>query len=751
MKTTQNLSLSREFPLKRFSIGMPHMLLSVLLSAALSACSSSTPETIIEPLEGVYTVIFDKNGGDTEANPQSKRVEPPETTLDELPEAPTREGYTFLGWNTAADGSGTPFTADVLVRENLTVYAQWANLNISILPSAEILTPLIDGTYNEHFTTFRVVVSGFDNAADASKASLDIEPISGLRFEVESNPEGNTQNFEVRVEYDGQAAFPEGFATFNLNLANISGYSAGHKSTRIDVRDGQAAGPSRAIPLNQANIVAFNHYANTAAGLTQHYRLTENISLAEPAQPMASNWVAIGTTEAPFVGSLNGENHEFLRLRMRASGSNYQGLFGYIGLGATLQNIRLTEASVHGGHQVGSLVGYNLQGTVHNSYATGSVNGSNNNVGGLVGVNYGGTVQNSYATVSVNGNSAVGGLVGNNYSNSTVQNSYATGSVTSSGTDTYGDAYVGGLVGSNSGGTVENSYATGSVNGSGYYVGGLLGSNSGTVHNSYATGNVSGSSFYVGGLVGYNSGTVENSHATGSVSASSYIGGLVGRNYGGTVQNSYATGSVTGSSYDVGGLVGYNYEGTVQNSYATGSVSGSSTVGGLVGINFRGTVENSYATGSVTGSGTDAYNGLDVGGLVGSNNSGTVQNSYATGNVSGNGWVGGLVGRNSGTVQNSLALNPRVSGTTNVGRVAGINEDNGTLTNNHAFDGMQNSAGNTSWGNTSLNNSNGADISAGLLRRRDGFPPEFLTTPWTYVEGQLPGLGQPVDMPAHIP
>ena len=550
------------------------MLLCVLLSAALSACPSPN-EGGGTPLEEVYTVIFDKNGGHTEANPSSKTVERHMSTIDALPEAPTREGYKFLGWNTQADGSGSVFTANTLVRENLTVYAQWENLDISILPSAEILTPIIDGAYNEHSTRFRVVVSGFKNPADASKASLDIEPISGLSFEVESNPEGNTQNFEVSVEYNGQVAFAEGFATVKLTLENITGYSAESKSTRIYIRDGQAASPSRAIPVNQANIVAFNRYANTAAGLTRHYRLTENISLAEPAQPTGSNWTAIGTNNAPFVGSLNGENHELLRLRIRASGREYQGFFGYIGQGATLQNIRLTEISVTG----------------------------NSEVGGLVGWNYGGTVENSYATGSVNGGQGVGGLVGG------------------------------------SSGTVQNSYATGSVSGSG-----------------------------------------------------GYVGGLVGVNYEGTVQNSYATGNVTASEHNVGGLVGYNQRGTVQNSYATGSVNGSNNnVGGLVGYNY------------------------------------------------------------GGTVQNSLALNPRVSGTTDVGRVAGINENNGTLTNNHSFDGMENSAGSTtSWGNIGLNNLNGADISAGQLRRSEGFPEEFLTTPWTYVEGQLPGLGQPVDMPSHI-
>jgi len=111
------------------------------------------------------------------------------------------------------------------------------------------------------------------------------------------------------------------------------------------------------------------------------------------------------------------------------------------------------------------------------------------------------------------------------------------------------------------------------------------------------------------------------------------------------------------------------------------------------------------------------------------------------------------VGVNSGgTVQNSLALNSRVSGNAYVGRVVGTNTNNGTLTDNYAFDGMRNRDNNTTWSNIGLNNIGGANISAGLLRRRDGFPPEFLSTPWTYVEGQLPSLlGQPVAMPSHIP
>ena len=452
IKNIKNNALE-EFPLKRFSPGTLYIWPCILLSAALSACSSSTPENIIDHLEGVYTVVFDKNGGDTEANPQSKTVVPPATTLDALPEAPTREDHIFVGWRTAADGSGTLFTENTLVRESLRVYAQWeldsTRLSMAISPSAEILTPIIYGDYNEYSTTFRVVVSGFENAADARKATLGINHINGLSFEIESTTEGNTQIFEVSVTYNGQAAFAEGFATVQLSLANIADYKAESRNTRIYIRDGQAANPSRVIPVKQANIVAFNRYAGTLDGLKKHYSLTENIRLAEPAPTTASNWTAIGGT---FTGSFNGNGHTIFGLRIRASNRPDQGLFGGIGEGTTLENLGLIDVSVHGDSSVGGLVGVNL-GTVQNCYATGSVTSNNLVVGGLVGRNHG-TVQNCYATVSVSGENELGGLVG--YNRGTVQNSYATGSVTG---DRYFGGQLGGLVGWNSGGTVQNNLA----------------------------------------------------------------------------------------------------------------------------------------------------------------------------------------------------------------------------------------------------------------------------------------------------
>ena len=73
-------------------------------------------------------VIFDKNDGDTEADPRimvQDKVVGVVNHFDLPTTEPTRSGYTFTGWNTKADGTGDAFTAETDVTSNMTVYAQW--------------------------------------------------------------------------------------------------------------------------------------------------------------------------------------------------------------------------------------------------------------------------------------------------------------------------------------------------------------------------------------------------------------------------------------------------------------------------------------------------------------------------------------------------------------------------------------------------------------------------------------------------
>jgi len=461
------------------------------LSAALSACSSS-PDYGDDKnaLRGVRTVSFDKNGGDTEAVPESMTLRPPATTVERLPEPPTRAGRTFLGWNTEKDGSGSPFTEQTPVTADilLIVYARWEApslpaplLGIRLSPGAATLTPMP----GERSVTVTVAVDGFRNEADASQVKLgiglaDVEGLSLKNVVPSHTPNSKTVHFTV--EYDFEKAFDKTPVLLSLGLENIpQGYEyvGGPQTLRVDIFDGLEK--SRPIPVHGGNIRVFNDYADTNEGLKLHYQLVENVELTPP-EAGKNNWTAIGKSAAPaqFVGSFDGGGHTISNLTIRAPDNtaqgDHQGMFGYISPGAELKDLGLEGVNVTGRDCVGALVGMNW-GTVHKSYATGSVRGADS-TGGLVGWNNG-AVHNSYATGSVNGRFWVGGLVGFNRDGS-VHNNYATGSVI--GTD-----YVGGLLGGiwGLGGTVRNSYATGSVKGDAA-IGGLVGYNNGAVRNSVA-------------------------------------------------------------------------------------------------------------------------------------------------------------------------------------------------------------------------------------------------------------------------
>ncbi|MDR2523261.1 MAG: hypothetical protein LBC93_06125 [Synergistaceae bacterium] len=216
-------------------------------------------------------------------------------------------------------------------------------------------------------------------------------------------------------------------------------------------------------------------------------------------------WTPIGKESTPFGGTFDGHDYTIDRLRVDVTdGSEDYGLFGYIGKGGTVKNVKLTGVSITGnGKYVGGLTGNSL-GTVETCSAAGVVSGVDG-VGGLAGWNAG-TVKNCSAAVDVSGNNEVGGLVGDN-EGGTVEKCSATGVIS-------GHDGVGGLVGYNggeAGGTVKDSTASGGVKGNDK-AGGLVGDNNsgGTVDNCVSGGNVEGNT-NLGALAGSNGGGITNS------------------------------------------------------------------------------------------------------------------------------------------------------------------------------------------------------------------------------------------------
>ena len=248
---------------------------------------------------------------------------------------------------------------------------------------------------------------------------------------------------------------------------------------------------------------------------------------------------------------LEGNQYEIKNLfidRSFSSAAGSVGLIGTISTLGTVRNLYLTGVDVTGENSgtsnvfVSALAAWN-QGTISDSYVTGSVTAKQTNASGGV----------AYA----------GGFTGNNAAG-TIRKSYSSANVTATATGS-SDAIAGGLLAWNLSGTVEASYATGNVS---------------------VTGSTNtGSEIDAGGLVGRNNlGTIRAVYATGNVSATAGytvdIGGLVGHNTAGsTVTVAWSKGAVTSTgtpdnaTVNDGGSVG-KQDGTVTYAYWDTDVSG---------------------------------------------------------------------------------------------------------------------------------------------------------------------------------
>ena len=235
---------------------------------------------------------------------------------------------------------------------------------------------------------------------------------------------------------------------------------------------------------------------------------------------LTGNWTPVGISFTnSYTGTFDGNNHTIRGLTVKGS-DEYAGLFGYIGSGGTVKNVKLADVQITSDYQyayVGGVAGNN-DGAIENCSVSGSVSGNStyNSVGGVVGYQWGGSITGCSSSATVNGTGSVGGVVGQTNYGATLTACYSTENVT--------------LESNNS----DNNYA-----------GGVVGSNgaSGTLTACYATGNVTG---------------------TGTGSGSIYVGGVTGDNASGTLTACYhATGDVTGASGSTGGVTGRNFKGSM--------------------------------------------------------------------------------------------------------------------------------------------------------------------------------------------
>lgn len=190
-----------------------------------------------------------------------------------------------------------------------------------------------------------------------------------------------------------------------------------------------------------------------------------------------TQWTPVGTSEAPFMGTFDGNYHIIAGLDI--SGDN-AGLFGYVDNGV-IKNL-VVEGEVNGNSNTAGIVGYLNAGTVENCMNRAAVSGGSA-VGGVVGSANGAfTVDGCCNTGDITGTTGyVGGVVGQAFGSGNVKNCYNLGNIT-------GPATVGGVGGGHKGGRAnfENCFNIGTVTdsaGSNNNIGAVVGKTRGEVKN----------------------------------------------------------------------------------------------------------------------------------------------------------------------------------------------------------------------------------------------------------------------------
>ena len=111
-----------------------------------------------------YVVEYNKNTADSAFTPDAQEKKH-DIVLALSPDVPSRVGYTFTGWNTKADGTGTSYGAggELSVNSNITLYAQWKiNQYAVTLVAGDGVTAAISANEAVHNGTVQITATVAD-------------------------------------------------------------------------------------------------------------------------------------------------------------------------------------------------------------------------------------------------------------------------------------------------------------------------------------------------------------------------------------------------------------------------------------------------------------------------------------------------------------------------------------------------------------------------------------------------------------
>ena len=194
-----------------------------------------------------YIVTYDCNGGTSDCPVSEDEVEASSTII--LADAPSREGFTFAGWN---DGNTTYEAGydEYVVNGNVTFTAQWTE----IVSDDEqwVLTSLADLTENDVFVIVGNNGSTFAMSNDKGTASAPV----AVAVTVEDNTITSTVASNIKWTLSGNATdgytfYPNG-TTSTWLYCNTNAESSSNNNMRV------GTGNRKAFVLNSSNYLVTN-------------------------------------------------------------------------------------------------------------------------------------------------------------------------------------------------------------------------------------------------------------------------------------------------------------------------------------------------------------------------------------------------------------------------------------------------------------------------------------------------------------
>ena len=236
------------------------------------------PTTTTNVAAPTYTLSYDNNGSTDSVAPSATSGSGALTVAA----ATTRTGFTFAGWNTAADGSGISIAAgsSYSPASSLTLYAQWANLTVTYdknnagatTPTGGSTTTIAGGTLTSLATT---------TLTGATFTGWFTAPTGGTRVTATA-PHGQTATFTLYAQW-----------SFLINYAAGTGGSGDGPSSPTSTLGGETF----VTPAN-----TYSRAGHTFAGWsdgTSTYAVGDTYSAVSTNVTLTALWTAVAPAPAP--------------------------------------------------------------------------------------------------------------------------------------------------------------------------------------------------------------------------------------------------------------------------------------------------------------------------------------------------------------------------------------------------------------------------------------------------------------------